>query len=87
MRIDLFDNVLHASRSAFDALCDTLVWLGPEAVEGDPLLALLRADSSLPRGDALLDALLRLRDEGSFAPIVSGLDAAETAPLLAAALR
>ena len=76
MRIDLFDNVLHASRSAFDALCDTLVWLGPEAVEGDPLLALLRADSSL----------LRLRDEGSFAPLAAGLDAAETAPLLASAL-
>jgi hypothetical protein len=86
MRIDLFDNVLHASRSAFDALCETLIWLGPEAAEGDPLLALLRADQSLPRGDALAAALLRLRDEGSFAPLAEGLDAAETAPLLAAAL-
>ena len=86
MRIDLFDNVLHASRSAFDALCDTLVWLGPEAAEGDPLLALLRADARLPRGDALLSSLIRLRDEGSFAPIVAGLDATETAPHLAAAL-
>ena len=86
MRIDLFDNVLHASRSAFDALCDTLVWLGPEAAEGDPLLSLLRANPSLPRGDALLSSLLRLRDEGSFAPLAAGLDAAETAPLLASAL-
>ena len=86
MRIDLFDNVLHASRSAFDALCDTLIWLGPEAAEGDPLLSLLRANPSLPSGDALAAALLRLRDEGSFAPLAAGLDAAETAPLLAAAL-
>ena len=86
MRIDLFDNVLHASRSAFDALCDTLVWLGPKAAEGDPLLALLRANPSLPRGDALLSSLLRLRDEGSFASLAAGLDAAETAPLLASAL-
>ena len=86
MRIDLFDNVLHASRSAFEALCDTLVWLGPEATEGDPLLSLLRANPSLPPGDALLSSLLRLRDEGSFAPIVSGLDAAETMPLLRAAI-
>ena len=86
MRIDLFDNVLHASRSAFDALCETLLWLGPEAAEGDPLLALLRANPALPRGDALVAALLRLRDEGSFAPLAAGLDAAETAPLLASAL-
>ena len=86
MRIDPFDNVLHASRGAFDALCETLIWLGPEAAEGDPLLSLLRADSSLPRGDSLLSSLLRLRDEGSFALLASGLDAAETAPLLAAAL-
>lgn len=86
MRIDPFDNVLHASRGAFDALCETLIWLGPEAAEGDPLLSLLRADASLPRGDALLSSLLRLRDEGSFAPLASGLDAAETAPLLSSAL-
>ena len=86
MRIDLFDNVLHASRSAFDALCDTMIWLGPESAEGDPLLALLRANPALPSGDALAAALLRLRDEGSFAPLAAGLDAAETAPLLAAAL-
>ena len=86
MRIDPFDNVLHASRGAFDALCETLIWLGPEAAEGDPLLSLLRADSSLPRGDSLLSSLLRLRDQGSFAPLAAGLDAAETAPLLAAAL-
>ena len=86
MRIDPFDNVLHASRGAFDALCETLIWLGPEAAEGDPLLSLLRADSSLPRGDSLLSSLLRLRDQGSFAPLASGLDAAETAPLLSSAL-
>ena len=86
MRIDPFDNVLHASRGAFDALCETLIWLGPEAAEGDPLLSLLRADASLPRGDFLLSSLLRLRDQGSFAPLAAGLDAAETAPLLSSAL-
>lgn len=86
MRIDPFDNILHASRGAFDALCETLLWLGPEAAEGDPLLSLLLADSSLPRGDSLLSSLLRLRDQGSFAPLASGLGAAETAPLLTAAL-
>ena len=85
MRIDRFDNVLHASRSAFDALCETLLWLGPAAARGDPLLALLRADARLPRR-GLSAALLRLRDEGALAPALAGLDAAACAPLVAAAL-
>ena len=85
MRIDRFDNVLHASRSAFDALCETLLWLGPAAARGDPLLALLRADARLPRR-GLSAALLRLRDEGVLAPALAGLDAAACAPLVAAAL-
>lgn len=85
MRIDRFDNVLHASRSAFDALCETLLWLGPAAARGDPLLALLRADARLPRR-GLPAALLRLRDEDALASTLAGLDAAACAPLVAAAL-
>lgn len=86
MRIDPFDNVLHASRSAFDALCETLLWLGPAAAEGDPLLALLRADPALAALD-LPSALLRLRDEGALAPLLAGQDAAACLPMVAAALR
>jgi len=80
MRIDPFDNILHASRSPFDALCETLVWLGASAAASDPLLALLGA----PAPDAA--ALLRLRDAGALAPLVAGLDTPDAASLVTAAL-
>ncbi|MBR1609075.1 MAG: hypothetical protein IJ678_05615, partial [Kiritimatiellae bacterium] len=48
MRIDLYDNVLHASRNAFEALCDKIVWLPPARRRDDPLLRALRAAKALP---------------------------------------
>ena len=85
MRIDRFDNVLHASVSPLDALCEKAIWLPAARRRADPLLKLLRADARLPRR-GLLPALQRLREAGTPGPALAGLDTPDAAPLVAEAL-
>ena len=85
LRIDLYDNVLHASASPFDAACEKAIWLPSARRRADPLLKLLRKDARLPKR-GLVPALLRLREAGALAPTLAGLDTEDAAPLVAEAL-
>ena len=85
MRLDLYDNVLHASASPLDAVCEKAIWLPAARRRADPLLKLLRKDARLPRR-GLLPALLRLREEGALGPALAGLDTEDAASLVAEAL-
>lgn len=71
IRIDLFDNIIHASRSPFEALCDKLVWCPEEQFQNDPLYqAALKENLSEKQ---IRETVFRLREEGFGEPLV-GLD-------------
>ncbi|MGN0844093.1 MAG: hypothetical protein ACI4QT_02580 [Kiritimatiellia bacterium] len=79
-RIDRFDNILHASGSAFEALCDKFCWGASRKT--DPLWKLLSSAKAFPMRK-LGPALLALRNDENFCASVLGLDPQQTLePLL-----
>lgn len=78
IRIDLFDNIIHASRSPFEALCDKLVWCSAELYRKDPLFQ-AAVDAGMP-DDSIRKAVFRLRDEGFGEPLV-GIDTDMVLPI------
>lgn len=62
IRIDWFDNIIHASRSPLEALCDKLVWCPKDLYQNDPLFQ--AATKQGISEDQIQRTAFRLRDEG-----------------------
>lgn len=82
-RIDRFDNILYASKSPFEALCDKYCWDATRKT--DPLWKLLSDAKAFPMRK-LGPALLNLRNDEAFCASVLGLDSQQTLELLLKAL-
>lgn len=80
IRIDRYDNVVHASASPLENLLDRLAWKTPASWRRDPFLGLLGAAAA---DEARLDAL---RDDEALLASVRGLDEDAAAAAAAAAL-
>lgn len=80
MRVDRYDNLIHASASPLETLLDRMAWQTPAKWRSDPLFRRL--------GPAAADAaaLEALRDDEDLLASVRGLDAAAAAEAVAAAL-
>ena len=75
MRIDRYDNVIHASASPLEALLDRMAWQAPAKWHRDPFLGRLGRDA------AAVDAL---RDDEDLLASLRGLDEDAAAAALAA---
>lgn len=77
VRIDWFDNIIHASRSPFEALCDKLVWCPEDLFSKDPLFQ--EASKAGYSKDQIQQTAFRLRNEG-FGESLIGLDTDSVIP-------
>ncbi|MBQ9727744.1 MAG: hypothetical protein IJV65_09600 [Kiritimatiellae bacterium] len=78
LRIDRYDNVIHASSSPLEALLDRMAWRTPAAWRRDPFFKRLGADPA---------ALEALRDDEELLASLRGLGEDEAAAAVAARLR
>lgn len=79
LRIDRYDNILHASPSPLEAVLDRRAWGAPTPRGRDPFLAALGPAADPARLDAL-------RDDEDLLASLRGLDAADAAAALAGRL-
>ncbi len=79
LRIDRYDNILHASASPLEAVLDRRAWAAPAPRGRDPLLAALGPAADPARLDAL-------RDDEDLLASLRGLDEPEAAATLAGRL-
>jgi hypothetical protein len=76
LRVDSRDNVIHASASPFEALCEARIWMPGWSLSRDPLWRRIHRKAGLP-APALAE---RLQDWHATNPTVTA--AGRTAPLL-----